>query len=71
MNEFESTNLVPARTIPVGTPDQIDEWFEEEEIIPDWESYLEARYVDPAEIDFDDQPGDNWGQTDWAAEPPF
>jgi hypothetical protein len=41
MSEFES-DLVPATTIPTGTPDLLDSWFEQEATDQDWADWLES-----------------------------
>jgi len=40
MSEFES-DLVPATTIPLGTPDLLDIWFDET-TDQDWADHLES-----------------------------
>lgn len=41
MMTFESDIATNIRTIPIGTPDQLDEWYAEQQ---DWANYYEAMY---------------------------
>jgi hypothetical protein len=54
MINFESDLATTVRTLPYGSPDALDDWYQAEQ---DWADQAEEMYVDPDEEEWESEGG--------------